>query len=93
MDGIIDESVVKVNDVEMAEKPTGEDGFFSEGNGADFGVATTANASADGSGAAGAGVAAIVSGGGGGTGGSHAAGEFDDSSDFRFSQGGRGGFR
>lgn len=75
---------MKVGDSEMLEKPNFDEGSFSEGNGSDFGTAPAAILSE-------ASVAGPTSIGGGS--GTPTAAEFEDGSDFRFSQGGRGGFR
>lgn len=77
MDGIIDEGVVKVGDVEMLEKPNFDECSFSEENGTPAAIPSdSANIAS-----------AMATGGGGGT--PTAADE--EGSDFRFSQGGRGG--
>lgn len=83
MDGITDESVVKVGDVEMLEKPNFDETPFSEANGSDFGTPSVAIPSDGG--------ATAISSTGSGT-GTPTVGD-DDGSDFRFSQGSRGGFR
>lgn len=79
MDGNLEESVVKVDDVEMLEKPNFDEGSFGEGNG-------TPSLAIPSDGAAIA--SAMATGGGGGT-----PTADEEGSDFRFTQSGRGGFR